>query len=165
MIVMASTITDETDEVVEPGVPVDLGPLPTLLGYALRRAQVAVFQDFHTRFAADDIRPAQYSVLKILQLNPGLRQTQVSAALGVKRTNFVPLFDGLEQRGLAERRPVAGDRRASALFLTDDGANLVERLDAKVAEHEKLFVARIGEQGKNQLIALAHRLQDPAFDP
>jgi DNA-binding MarR family transcriptional regulator len=164
MIVMVSTSADDIDEVVETAGSVDLGPLPTLLGYALRRAQVAVFQDFHSRFAADDIRPAQYSVLKILQLNPGLRQTQVSAALGVKRTNFVPLFDGLEQRGLAERRPVPGDRRASALYLTDAGANLLKRLDAVVAEHERKFVARIGEQGKAQLIALAQRLQDPALD-
>jgi DNA-binding MarR family transcriptional regulator len=165
MTVMERTAACDIEEVVESGGLVDLGPLPTLLGYALRRAQVAVFQDFHTRFAADDIRPAQYSVLKILQLNPGLRQTQVSAALGVKRTNFVPLFDGLEQRGLAERRAVPGDRRASALFLTDAGTKLIKRLDAKVAEHENLFVARIGEHGKSQLIALAQRLQRAPFDP
>jgi DNA-binding MarR family transcriptional regulator len=149
----------------EPGPPseeqVDLGPLPDLLGYVVRRAQIAIFTDFHDRFAADDIRPTQYSVLQVLKHNPGLRQTQVSAALGVRRTNFVPLLDGLEQRGLAERRRVEGDRRAFALYLTEAGAALLTRLDALVAEHEAMFTSRIGEAGKRQLLDLLQRLTDP----
>ena len=144
---------------------VDLGPLPGLIGYALRRAQLAVFQDFHRHFAEADIRPAQFSVLVVLQHNPGLRATQVATALGIKRTNFVPLFDGLEARGLAERRRVTGDRRASALFLTDSGAEMVARLEGLVARHEAKFAARLGVEGRFQLMGLLHRLTEAGFDP
>ena len=45
---------------------VDLGPLAELIGYALRRAQLAVFQDFNRANEAEIIRPVQYSVLKVL---------------------------------------------------------------------------------------------------
>lgn len=144
---------------------VDLGPLPGLMGYALRRAQLLVFQDFHRHFADEDIRPAQFSVLVILKYNPGLRATQVATSLGIKRTNFVPLLDGLESRGLAERRRVPGDRRASALFLTATGEAMLARLERLVEAHEARFAARLGPEGRFQLMGLLHRLTDPAFDP
>ena len=50
----------------------DLGPLPGLLGYALRRAQVAVFADFMASFATLDLRPAQFSVLLLMGLALGV---------------------------------------------------------------------------------------------
>ena len=141
-------------DAVSPDTQVDLGRLPSLIGYALRRAQVAVFQDFHHSFAAHDIRPTQFSVLHVLQHNPGLRQTQVSQALGIKRTNFVPLFDGLEQRGLAERRPVEGDRRSFALYLTPAGLALVDHLNDIVAAHEARIAGDLGPEGRAQLLGL-----------
>ena len=98
---------------------IDLGPLPELIGYVLRRAQLAVFQDFFAAFAPFDIRPAQFSVLTIIERNPGLTQTQVAEALGIKRTNFVGMLDELEKRGLAERRQ-ARDKRSYAL-VSDGG--------------------------------------------
>ncbi len=142
---------------------VDVGSLSRLIGFALRRAQTAVFQDFAATLEAENIRPAQYSVLEVLRASPGLRQAQVSAALGIKTTNFVPLFDALEGAGLAERRAISADRRAKGLFLSDRGATTLERLHAKVAEHEARFTARIGKDGKGVLLGLLARLQDPAF--
>src|SRR5690606_33707419 len=79
---------------------IDLGPLPGLSGYALRRAQLAVYHDFHTVVEGHDIRPVQFGVLLVLAANPGMKQSDVGAALGIKRSNFVALIDGLEQRGL-----------------------------------------------------------------
>jgi DNA-binding MarR family transcriptional regulator len=165
MIVMTAASDLEDDAPAGPEEAVDLGLLPGLIGYALRRAQLAVFQDFHRHFAAADIRPAQFSVLVVLRHNPGLRATRVAAALGIKRTNFVPLFDGLAARGLVERRPVKGDRRASALFLTEAGAATLARLERLVGEHEAKFAARLGPDGRYQLMGLLHRLTEPAFDP
>lgn len=133
---------------------VDLGSLPNLIGYMLRRAQVTVFQDFFRTFAEVGIRPAQYAVLTVIELNPGLKQSEVGAALGIKRTNFVGLLDGLEARGLAERRPVETDRRSYALYLTQAGVALMRELRRLQERHEARFVARIGETGREQLLAL-----------
>ena len=145
---------------------VDLGPLVHGLGFALRRAQAAVTEDFSRRFAAEDIRPIQFAVLTVLRNNPGLRQTQASFALGIKRTNFVPLIDELEQRGLAERRRVTGDRRAAALFLTKAGVALLDRLEEIAQEHERVFVARVGGADDHALLLrlLAH-VADRSRDP
>jgi len=142
--------------------PVDLGPLPELIGYVLRRAQLAVFQDFFAAFAPLDIRPAQFSVLTVIERNPGLTQSQVAEALGIKRTNFVGMLDELERRGLAERRQTAGDKRSYALYLTADGAALMRKLRPVIKAHEQRIVAKVGEDGGRTLIALLHAIGDGA---
>src|SRR4051812_30627166 len=139
---------------------VDLGPLPGLIGYVLRRAQLAVFQDFFATFAPFDIRPAQFSVLTIIERNPGLTQTQVAEALGIKRTNFVGMLDELEKRGLAERRQTACDRRSYALYLTPEGAALMRKIKPLVKAHESRMIARVGDDGRDRLIALLHEIVD-----
>jgi len=132
---------------------IDLGPLPELIGYVLRRAQLAVFQDFFVAFAPFDIRPAQFSVLTVIERNPGLTQSRVAEALGIKRTNFVGMLNELEQRGLAERRQ-ARDKRSYALYLTTEGASLMRKLKPVLKAHETRMVAKVGEDGRDTLIAL-----------
>jgi DNA-binding MarR family transcriptional regulator len=139
---------------------VNMGELPFLVGYALRRAQLVIFQDFYRTFAEVRIRPAQFAILTVLERNPGLKQTDVAAVLGIKRTNFVVLLDELERRGLAQRRAAAGDRRPSALFLTEKGRALLRKLNKMVAAHEKRVTARIGAMGRKHLFKLLHRLAE-----
>ena len=136
---------------------VDLGPLPELIGYVLRRAQLVVFQDFFAAFAPFDVRPAQFAVLTVIERNPGMTQSQVAEALGIKRTNFVGLLDALEARGLAERRP-ARDKRSYALYLTADGAAIMRKLKPVLKAHESRMIAKVGEDGREALIALLRQI-------
>jgi DNA-binding MarR family transcriptional regulator len=140
---------------------VDLGPLATMLHHALRTAQAQVLEELQASFAAEDMRPLPFAILVVLARNPGLRQIQVGFALGIQPTNLVPLIDGLEQRGLAERRVVPGDRRARGLFLTKLGTETLARLEARAAAHESRLAERLGPGGREQLLALLHRLASP----
>ena len=108
--------------------PVALGPLEDSVGYLVRRAQITVFQRFFEMFATAGVRPAQYSVLTVIEHNPGLNQTELADALGIKKTNLVAMIDELERRGLARRAPTERDRRSYALFLTVKGNALMARL-------------------------------------
>lgn len=137
---------------------VELGPLSNELGYALRRAQVAVFQDFHSSMASLDLRPAQYSVLNVIGYNPGLRPSQAAEALGIQRTNFVPLLDELERHGLVERTRDPDDKRAVALRLTGDGEALLRRATRRVRAHEKRVAERLEPGGVDQLLRLLKQL-------
>ncbi|MCA1952473.1 MAG: MarR family transcriptional regulator [Hyphomicrobiales bacterium] len=127
------------------------GALERRIGYALRRAQIAVFQDFYRAVAAHAISPAQYSVLTIMENNPGLSQTQVADALGIKKTNFVAMIKELEARGLALRTPMPHDRRSFALSLSAAGAALVARLHADSEAHEARIRRAIGEEAYGAL--------------
>jgi DNA-binding MarR family transcriptional regulator len=140
------------------GAAVVVGPLADHLGYLLRRAQLAVFQDFFAAFATLDISPVQYSILTVIQQNPGLSQSQVSEALGIKRTNFVAMLDTLEARHLARRTATERDRRTYALHLTADGQALMRKLRVLASEHEQRLIDRLGAETHKQLFAPLRRL-------
>lgn len=123
---------------------IDHGPLGERLGYVLRRAQLAIFEDFIASCSRFDIRPGQYSVLTVIEQNPGLSQTKVAEALGIKKTNFVAMVDAFERRGLVRRASMPGDRRSYALHLTDAGTVLIRKLHRVAEEHERRIVARVG---------------------
>ena len=130
-----------------------------IIGYRLRRTQLRIFQQFIARFAEYDLRPAEYSVLTLIAANPGSKQTEIAEALGIKRANFVALINGLEGRGLTERRARANDRRSHALFLTAAGEAFVVRMQAVQQGLEQRLVERLGGVAeRDRLIGLLDRL-------
>ncbi len=141
---------------------VDYGPLDRRLGYLLRRAQIAVFRDFFATFAGHDIRPAQYSLLAVIEANPGMKQGAVGEALSIKRPNVVAMIDALEERGLVRRAPGAGDRRSYALMLTPKGARLTTELHAVSERHERRLIAAIGPDAYRALFSPLRTLAEIA---
>lgn len=133
---------------------VDLNGLTTHLGYLIRRAQIWVFQDFIRTLASVDIRPAQYSVLTVIDANPGLTQMSLSKALGIERARLVHLLNGLEARRFVERRLSATDRRSHALHLTAKGRSTLTIIKAFAREHEQRLAARVGRKNHQQLLRL-----------
>lgn len=138
---------------------VALDPLPGLIGYALRRAHGAVFHQFRRHFADLDIRPVQLGILTVVGNNPDLKQSEVSAALGIKRANLVPLLDDLARRGVLRREKVATDRRSHALRLTEAGDALLRACRAREAAFEQGLAAGLGPGGRRQLLSLLAEIQ------
>jgi DNA-binding MarR family transcriptional regulator len=138
--------------------PVRVGALGDSIGYALRRAQLASTAEFLEAMKEVDLRPTQFSVLILINENPGVRQTEVCAALGLQKANFVPLLNELERRGLAERRPGVPDRRASALHLTEHGTAVLRRALDLHSQWEDRVSSRLGPKGREQLLALLRKL-------
>ncbi len=130
----------------------DLGVLHGHLGYFLRRAQVAVFQDFIRTLGNIDIRPAQYSVLIVIGANTGLSQADVAQSLGIERARLVRLLDRLERRGLMRRLPSRVDRRSHVLKLTAAGRQLLKRAKALAAAHEGRLLERLGPAHHKMMI-------------
>lgn len=153
--------TDDLDEASpDTSGVLDLAGLTDVVGYALRRAQMAVFEDFIARFAALDLKPAQYSVLLVIGRNPGRKQSEIAAALGIQRPNFVAMLDELERRGLAERVRSTTDRRSHAIVLTDDGRAMLDRALSVQRDQEAIIADRLGPGGRDALVALLHRLTE-----
>jgi DNA-binding MarR family transcriptional regulator len=131
--------------------PVDLSMLGDAIGYQLRRAQLAVFDDFIRSFTEHNIRPSQYGVLTAIERNPGSSQAVIAQSLGIKRSNFVKLIDEFERRRLVARRRVAGDRRANALYLTKGGQLTIEQLHAIRKAHEARLGALVGSPEERKI--------------
>lgn len=138
----------------EPDGEVMLDSLTGHTGYAVRRFQLWIFQDFIRTLAAADIRPTQYSVLTVIAANPGLTQMAVAKRLGIERARLVHLLDSLEQRKLVTRVPSATDRRSHALHLTAHGQTSLKKFKRLAAEHERHVSEKIGAANRERLLQI-----------
>jgi DNA-binding MarR family transcriptional regulator len=114
---------------------IQYGVLDSLMGYAVRRAQIRMYETFIAALEPWRITPPRFSALVIVSLNPGLKLTQLAKIMGIARSGAVILVDALEEMGYMVRLPVPEDRRAFSLQLTDKGrADLVEITQAVEAQ-------------------------------
>src|SRR5258707_15598698 len=129
-----------------------LGELSDLLGYALKRAQLKIFEDFLRCVAPLQLTPAQFSVLLLLDKNPGRNQTEIANTLGILSPNFVAMLDGLESRELCVRMRSTNDRRSHVLLLTDKGRAVLARAKKLVAtKHEARLNELLGSSNRAAL--------------
>ena len=136
-----------------------LGELSELLGYSLKRAQLRVFEDFLRCVAPLQLTPAQFSVLLLLEKNPGRNQTEIANTLGILRPNFVAMLDGLESRDLCTRMRSANDRRSHVLMLTEKGRAVLARAKKLVAaKHEARLNELLGPANRAALLAMLTRI-------
>lgn len=136
-----------------------LGELSELLGYSLKRAQLKVFEDFLRCVAPLQLTPAQFSVLLLLDNNPGRNQTEIANTLGILRPNFVAMLDGLESRDLCARMRSTNDRRSHILVLTDKGRAVLARAKKLVAtKHEARLNELLGAEGRVALLQMLSKI-------
>lgn len=137
---------------------IDLGLLPNLVGYHLRLAQVAIFRDFRKTLGEYDITPGLFGVLVLIEGNAGMKQTELARAVHLDRSTVVNVIDNLERMELVERRPVDGDRRSKALFLTSQGKSQLQNLKRLVAAHEQRLTQHLSPAERAQLVELLGRI-------
>jgi DNA-binding MarR family transcriptional regulator len=136
-----------------------LGELSELLGYVLKRAQLKVFEDFLRCVAPLQLTPAQFSVLLLLDKNPGRNQTEIANTLGILRPNFVAMLDNLESRDLCTRMRSANDRRSHILVLTDKGRAVLARAKKLVAnKHEARLNEVLGSANRIALLEMLTKI-------
>jgi len=120
-----------------PNIPaVEPGRLGNMLGFQLRLAHAASFRAFSQRIGPEDGNPAWFSVLALIEANPGLGQTELSRAAGRDKSTLTATLSALMQDGLVVRRQDDQDRRRYALALTPEGQKALERMAAHAAAHE-----------------------------
>jgi DNA-binding MarR family transcriptional regulator len=115
---------------------------------------------FGERAAAVDFTRPQSGLLRLIGREPGQSQRAVAAQLGTPPSRLVALLDGLEARGLVERRRNPQDRRNHGLYLTGDGRAALARLSKVAAEHEAAITAPLSAAERTRLNALLVKLAD-----
>ena len=153
---MSKTDSPDPEGLMLPVPGVDYGPLDGLLGYALRRAQNALYLDFYRATAEWDVSPQRFAALVLISRNPGLRQGLLAQAMGLHRSGALRLTDWLTAQGYAERRDAPDDARVWGLYLTPAGKKLLVKLETAVAKHDRALIDALGEQGPALKTALEH---------
>jgi DNA-binding MarR family transcriptional regulator len=112
------------------------------------------------RIAELELDPAQTGVLHLIAREPGRSQQALADRLGVAPSRVVALVDGLESRGLLERRRSATDRRTYELHLTDRGHSLLQRLRAVAKAHEDDVTTALSAGERMLLVELLSKVAD-----
>ena len=138
--------------------PLDLGLLPGLLGYQLRRAQIAAFQHFAATVGEAGITPGWFGLMVIVANNEGLSQTRLARALGIDGSTVVAMIDRLEENGWLRRQRSEVDRRSHALYLTEAGTEVLARLAPLVEAHEADLAQALSVDERRDLLALLAKI-------
>ena len=131
-----------------------VGQLNRHLGYFLRRLQIWVFQDFIQMLGTMKVRPAQYSVLLIIEANPGRSQAAIGQTLGIERARLTRLLHELERRKWISRRASGSDARSYSLYLTADGEKALAIIKSLAEQHEARLADHVGPKRRIQLMDL-----------
>ncbi|WP_223504311.1 MarR family winged helix-turn-helix transcriptional regulator [Pseudomonas sp. BF-R-24] len=132
--------------------------LDDLIGYAMRRAQLKLFQNLIGRLSAHDLRPAQFSALAIIDQNPGLMQADLARALAIEPPQVVPLLNKLESRALAVRVRCKPDKRSYGIFLSKTGETLLKELKQIAAQSDFDSTSALTGEEREELLRLLRKV-------
>jgi len=136
----------------------DYGVLDELLGYQVRRAQVAMFLAFHAATRGEAITPPRFTALVMVGANPGIGQSTLGQVLGIARSGAMMLTNWMEERGLAERRRRPGDGRSWGVHLTARGEKMVAAMKRRVLVEDRRRAAVLTARERRELLRLLGKL-------
>jgi MarR family transcriptional regulator for hemolysin len=114
---------------------------------------------FDVRLAPLDLNLTQASLLGYVAEFGETTQTRLADRLGIGRAAIGSVVDTLERRGLVGRHPDPDDRRVWRVGITDDGREMVERIDAVDRQLRGELRYGIGREERQALAWVMTRLQ------
>jgi DNA-binding MarR family transcriptional regulator len=85
---------------------------------------------FREALAPWDLSPHQARALMVVCAGDGVRLSDLAGRLHIAPRSATEVADALQERGLIERTPDPGDRRAVLLRPTDEGRRMCGQIDA-----------------------------------
>ena len=75
-----------------------------------------------------------WCLLWLDRLGPDVRQTELAQAIGIAQPSLVRVIDQLQLSGFVVRVQNPDDKRSNRVVLTDAGADLVGKIEARLRE-------------------------------
>jgi len=157
----------------EQNLPID-APERRRLPLLLRRAWYGLNQAFRRRIAHLDITPDQFTVMRTLLENEGIRQRELTELMSSDPNTVASLLERMEKAGLIRREKHQKDRRAHQLDLRALGRRKYEEARAIAVETQAEVLYALTEGAREEflehlaIVAKACRLaadKSPRKDP
>jgi DNA-binding MarR family transcriptional regulator len=133
------------------------GPGPAFLLAQLGAHAAARFAE---RLKPLGLTPPEAGILWNLSHQPDMTQRSLAELLGAFPSRLVVLLDGLEQKGLVERRPGPNDRRSHALRLTQAGRAKLETLGGISRQHQDDLCSALSDAERDRLRRLLGKIAE-----
>jgi len=131
--------------------PISRLPTNALLRTAYNAVSARIFAGVKAGGDFADLRPAHGNAMEQLELEDGLRLTEMAARAGITVQSMGELVDDLEAKGYLVRRPDPDDRRAKRIHLTGRGRKNARIAKQAVGDIEAHLADLLGEQHYRQL--------------
>lgn len=141
-----------------PSVPLNVGLLPNLLGYNVRRAQIALWRDLSRTVGEGEVRPGLFSLMILVEANPGVAQIDIANQLDIDKATIVGLVQRLQERQYVICCQSTVDRRRQGIYLTRRGKTELGRLRQEMLAHEARFTRLFSGEELALLFALLRRI-------
>jgi DNA-binding MarR family transcriptional regulator len=128
------------------------------VGFTISTTGYAIAARFRELLAPFGLEPREFALLRSVAGSEGDSQQAIGERMRIAPSRMVAFVDSLEQRGLLERRQNPNDRRARALFLTDEGREVLGRAFRVAGEHERALSQDLTAAEREQLLELLGRV-------
>lgn len=130
---------------------VEQGRLTGLLGFRLTRAELLMRRMFLDRMRDVDLKPVDFSVIVLIDANPGVNQRQIGEVLNVSPPNLAIVIARLIKRRLIRQVRGRQDRRMQHLHLTSQGITLLNEAEPIVRHMEMELLQALGKTHSRSL--------------
>jgi DNA-binding MarR family transcriptional regulator len=124
--------------------------------------QNVVSEKFNEVLKPYDLSGEQYNVLRILRGQKGnpANMCVIQERMIAKNSNTTRLIDKLLLKNLVTREVCPENRRKIEVLITEKGLELLEELDPKVLENEKLFASNLNQKELIELNTLLEKYRN-----
>jgi len=137
---------------------VNLEAVEEAVGYHLRRAQTVIMNDVGARLRTLGLTPRDYSIMSVVQSNPGINAERIAESLPMKASNLSVQLLALKKRGVVRRARGERFARAQSLHLSKEGEALLEQARHLHDEHVSFVESVLGSADLQHLIKLLAKL-------
>jgi DNA-binding MarR family transcriptional regulator len=125
-----------------------------LLGYLGERSR----RRFMEMLEPHGFHPREFGLMTVVMKRPGITQQELAGLAQIDPSSMVAVLDGLEQRGLLERRVNSDDRRRRAVHLTAAGERELEDLQQEARKVADGFLEPLSADERRTLNAMLRKL-------
>ena len=114
--------------------------------------------DFNRTVREGDVRPGVFSLLILVDANPGIAQIDLANQLDIDKATIVGLVHRLERQHWVVRKTSSIDRRRQGVYITPAGRTTLKNLREEMLEHEMRFTRLFSAEELAQLITFLRRI-------
>ncbi len=127
-------------------------------GFLFRRMQQVSISLFLKRLRVFGITPLQYTVLRVIEAQPGIDQISVASHAILDASTVKDILSRLEAKGLVERKTGERDRRTRTVSLAQAGVELLAAVEPEVRRTQTELLAPLSKQNQATLLRLLRTL-------
>ena len=128
------------------------------LHYLMMANQMLVQKALMERVKESGLTIGQPKVLDYLKDHDGSSQKDIARACFIEAGSLTTILNGMEEKGLIERRTLNVNRRSYHIFMTDEGKKKQQMIDEAFAAIEEKAVSDVSDEEYSQFMSVYQKL-------